>query len=153
MCKAAAPSSFALISLISVMRAASSAAANAAATGRNDAAAAVPMTARRPSGRAGVWSAAEVPTSSVTARVVSMKTRPEPSGAPRRFHESAKLKGEPSGRIPPDYTLGFRCSLSKKVIAYNTYEELLRAALGPANTARFRGLGVWRSLLGNACGR
>ena len=74
MCKAAAPSSFALISLISVMRAASSAAAaNAAATGRNDAAAAVPMTARRPSGRAGVWSAAEVPTSSVTARVVSMK--------------------------------------------------------------------------------
>ena len=82
MCKAAAPSSFALISLISVMRAASSAAANAAATGRNDAAAAVPMTARRPSGRAGVWSA-EVPTSSVTARVVSMKTRPEPSAAPR----------------------------------------------------------------------
>lgn len=71
MCKGSAPSSFARISLISVMRDASSAAANAAARGRNDAAAAVPMAARRPSGRAGV--SAEVPTSSVTARVVSMK--------------------------------------------------------------------------------
>jgi hypothetical protein len=68
----AAPSSFARISLISAMREASVSAANATATGRNDAAAAVPMAARRPSGRAGVCSA-EAPANSVTARVVSMK--------------------------------------------------------------------------------
>ena len=79
----AAPSSFARISLISAMREASVSAANATATGRNDAAAAVPMAARRPSGRAGVCSA-EAPANSVTARVVSMKRFGRQQAHPRR---------------------------------------------------------------------
>ena len=134
--KGTAPSSFARISLISAMREASLSTANAAATGRNDAAAAVPMAARRPSGRDGVCSA-EAPASSVTARVVSINRagraggrreaqgREEVLSLPR---SAAAVRGEENGHKPKTDRL------PSPHITYNFATSALRGR--PTRTAR-----------------